>query len=240
MVLVKDQVQYKSSIEHGLLFKSLVNWAAIQPDSTFLVEADTGRELSYAQTLSAVSTLCHIFGKTPRHIMLALPGGIANAICWLSALSGGHHLIPMALNMTDKEKLIAARRYQTDVLVVEREDDARGFATPQAIVLTQHTCEMLIEQAPLALSHEPREGWAYLTTSGSTGEPKGVVLSERQIAWTASHVCESHNLSPRDRGLTVLPFFHVNAPVVSLCASLLAGSTVIIARRFSRREFWTW
>src|SRR6202035_1123762 len=81
---------------------------------------------------------------------------------------------------------------------------------------------------------------AYLTTSGSTGEPKSVVLSERQIVWTAEQVRASHKLSTRDRGLTVLPFFHVNAPVVSLCASLLAGSTVVIAERFSRQRFWTW
>jgi len=67
-----------------------------------------------------------------------------------------------------------------------------------------------------------------------------VVLSERQVAWTADHIRTSHHLSTRDRGLTVLPFFHVNAPVVSLCSSLLAGSTVVIARRFSRRNFWSW
>src|SRR6202035_4311403 len=81
---------------------------------------------------------------------------------------------------------------------------------------------------------------AYLTTSGSTGEPKSVVLSERQIVWTAEQVRASHKLSTRDRGLTVLPFFHVNAPVVSLCASLLAGATIVIARHFSLRAFWLW
>src|SRR5262249_12600093 len=47
-------------------------------------------------------------------------------------------------------------------------------------------------------------------------------------------------LSPSDRGLAVLPFFHINAPVVSLCASLMAGSTVVIAPRFSRSRFWEW
>jgi acyl-CoA synthetase (AMP-forming)/AMP-acid ligase II len=47
-------------------------------------------------------------------------------------------------------------------------------------------------------------------------------------------------LTQDDRGLAVLPFFHINAPVVSLCATLLAGSTVVVAPRFSRSRFWDW
>lgn len=61
-----------------------------------------------------------------------------------------------------------------------------------------------------------------------------------QIAWTADHVRTSHRLSPTDRGLTMLPFSHVNGPVVGLCASIMAGSTVVIARKFSRSHFWSW
>jgi acyl-CoA synthetase (AMP-forming)/AMP-acid ligase II len=63
---------------------------------------------------------------------------------------------------------------------------------------------------------------------------------ERQLAWTAEQIRSSHGLAPMDRGLTVLPFFHVNAPVVSLLASLLAGSAVVIAPRFRSSLFWQW
>jgi acyl-CoA synthetase (AMP-forming)/AMP-acid ligase II len=239
MVLIKDEVQREGQIEHGLLFKSLAYWATVQPDAPFLVEVETGREWSYKQALAAVCVLRESFGDQPRRIVLALPGGIINALCWLSALSGGHHLIPLPPQLTDKEKLAFTRRYQPHVLIVEQDNDASGFAS-QAIVLTQRMCEQLVEHAPLVSLPGVHEGYAYLTTSGSTGEPKGVVLSERQIAWAAEHVRKSHELSPWDRGLTVLPFFHVNAPVVSLCASLLAGSALVIARRFSRRQFWSW
>jgi acyl-CoA synthetase (AMP-forming)/AMP-acid ligase II len=62
----------------------------------------------------------------------------------------------------------------------------------------------------------------------------------RQVAWTAHHIAQAHQLGPEDRGLTVLPFSHVNAPVVSLCAALVAGGAVVIAERFSRSRFWPW
>ena len=224
----------------GSLYRSLVTWAAIKPDTPYIVEAETGREFSYAHTLAAVNTMRQLLGNTPRCLVLALPGGIVNAVIWISALSGGHTLIPLSPGTTDEEKARIVQKHRPDVLFVERTQDAQGFACPHAEVIPRQVCDALLDQASSYESLEPVEGRVCLTTSGTTGEPKGVVLSERQVAWTADSIRVSHRLSTRDRGLTVLPFFHVNAPVVSLCSSLLAGSTVIIARHFSRRHFWTW
>lgn len=240
MVILKEQVRKHSEIQYGSLFKSLLKQAAIQPDAVFIVEAETGRELTYAQALATVGAMRQNLGETPRTIALALPGGLANAVLWLSALSGGHHLVPVSPLATAREKSIIAQRHQPDVIIVEREEDARDFDCPRATIISRSDCEALMERATLPTTLEPLEGYVYLITSGTTGEPKCVVLSERQIAWTAEHVRISHELTGKDRGLTVLPFFHVNAPVVSLCASLLAGSTVVIASRFSKQRFWSW
>src|SRR5205823_4936634 len=91
-----------------------------------------------------------------------------------------------------------------------------------------------------AAAFSPREGELCLTTSGTTGTPKGVRLRAGQIAWTAEQIRLSNRLTVEDRGLSVLPFFHVNAPVVSLCATVRAGGAVAIAERFSRSRFWDW
>jgi acyl-CoA synthetase (AMP-forming)/AMP-acid ligase II len=206
----------------------------------YIIEAETGRTFTYAQTLAAVNTMRRFLGESPRCIAMMLPGGIVSAIVWISALSGGHLLIPLSPNATDEEKMRAAQRNNVEVLVVKQTAEAQGFASPDATIITRQVCEILIGQTSSHPPIEPIEGSVCLTTSGTTGEPKGVILKERQIAWTAHHVCISHQLTPQDRGLTVLPFYHVNAPVVSLCASLLAGGTVIIAQRFSRRHFWSW
>jgi acyl-CoA synthetase (AMP-forming)/AMP-acid ligase II len=240
MVLTQEHVRQIQRVEQGLLYRSLLRWVKLQPDAPAIVEAETGRQLSYLQILAAVQAVRRWLGDNPRRLILAMPAGIVNATLWLSALSGGHHLLPISPTATAEEKAAAARRHRPDVLIVEHEEDARGFGSPGATILTQQLCEMLIEQAPLAPLPGPREGYVYLTTSGSTGEPKCVVLAERQITWTAEQVCRSHSLTPRDRGLSVLPFFHVNAPVVSLCSSLLAGSTIVIAQRFSKQQFWSW
>jgi acyl-CoA synthetase (AMP-forming)/AMP-acid ligase II len=243
MISLKEQIRKQSEIPCGSLLNSLVKWAAIQPDKVYIGEAETGYALTYTQTLAAVNSMRQALGNTPLTLVLSLSSGIANAVLWLSALSGGHSLVPVSPSATDREKLLIAKRHRPDIVCVEHEEDARGFECPSAEVWTRHNCETIIQQASALKtqkSQEPVEGRVYLATSGTTGEPKWVMLTEQQVAWTAEHVRSSHGLTIQDRGLTVLPFFHVNAPVVSLCASLLAGSTVVIAGRFSRQRFWSW
>src|SRR6266480_540845 len=237
---VEVYVKSLESLASGSLYRSLVAWAKSQPDAAYIVEAETGRACTYARVFDSVNRMRQLLGDTPRCIMLALPGGIVNAVIWISALSGGHMLVPLSPDAPDEEKSRIVQKYRPDVLFVERTQEAQGFACPHAQVISRQACNALLEQASSYESLKPVEGRVCLATSGTTGEPKGVVLSERQIAWTADSIRASHRLSTRDRGLTVLPFFHVNAPVVSLYSSLLAGSTVIIARRFSRRHFWSW
>ncbi|HLW02073.1 MAG TPA: AMP-binding protein [Ktedonobacterales bacterium] len=226
----------------GLLYEHLRNWAATRPEAPFLIEAETGVTLTYKQSFTACQAMRQHLGAEPRSILLGLPGGIANAIVWLSALTGGHTLIPIAPDAPAQEVLRVTDLFPPDVIIADQAVGQESLGQPRTPMLTKRDCEMLIHHAAFDAGPAlpPIEGRACLRTSGSTGQPKSVLLGEQQIAWAAGQVRRSHQLSPSDRGLAVLPFFHVNAPVVSLCASLLAGSSVVIASRFSRSRFWSW
>jgi acyl-CoA synthetase (AMP-forming)/AMP-acid ligase II len=223
--------------------QKFVAWANIQPDKPFLIEAESGRCLTYRQCLASVQAAQDVLGDGPKNVFLSLSNGLENAVFWLAALTGGHLLGPLPPGASPAECARVASLFRPDVLVVEQMDDAQKFRSPGALVLTREECEALLQ------GHEPatstatgfgREGRVCFMTSGTTGDPKCVLLTAAQVVWAADHVQSAHRLTPGERGLTVLPFSHVNAPVVSLCASLLAGSTVVIARRFSRSHFWSW
>ena len=77
-----------------------------------------------------------------------------------------------------------------------------------------------------------------LLTSGSTGAPKAVELTEDRLLHVARAVARHHQLSPADRGFSPLPLFHINAQVVALLASLQAGAALLVDRRFRRQGFW--
>ena len=75
-------------------------------------------------------------------------------------------------------------------------------------------------------------------TSGTTGRPKGVVHTQSSLlagGWTVS---VAHKLTPNDRGMGVLPFYHINGLCVTVMGSLVSGGSVAMVSRFSASQFW--
>jgi len=75
-------------------------------------------------------------------------------------------------------------------------------------------------------------------TSGTTGQPKGVVHSHASLlagGWTTAI---AHELSPADCGLCVLPIYHINGLCVSLMGALVSGGSIAMVPRFSASQFW--
>ncbi|WP_257458839.1 AMP-dependent synthetase/ligase [Archangium lipolyticum] len=76
------------------------------------------------------------------------------------------------------------------------------------------------------------EGLATLIyTSGTTGNPKGVMLSHRNLVWTAHHLMRATGM--REEGealLSYLPLAHIAEQMLSLHGPLLIGAEVFFAR----------
>lgn len=69
-------------------------------------------------------------------------------------------------------------------------------------------------------------------TSGTTGRPKGAVLSEQALLCSALMSQHMFDLSPADRALNVLPLFHVGGLNIQPIPTLLFGGTVVLHPRF--------
>jgi fatty-acyl-CoA synthase len=77
--------------------------------------------------------------------------------------------------------------------------------------------------------------WALLFTSGSTGAPKAVRLSQGRAASTV--VPAAAAFGPTDVLYCAMPLFHGNALLACLLPGLTAGATVVLRPRFSASEF---
>ncbi|MEH0512679.1 4-coumarate--CoA ligase family protein [Streptomyces sp. B21-106] len=74
-------------------------------------------------------------------------------------------------------------------------------------------------------------------SSGTTGVPKGVMLTHRQIATNLAQLEPAISAGPGDRILAVLPFFHIYGLTALMNAPLRQGATVVVLPRFDLETF---
>lgn len=74
-------------------------------------------------------------------------------------------------------------------------------------------------------------------TSGSTGQPKGVMLDHANLAAMSQQMVEVFELSENDHALLVLPLFHVNSILVSFLSPMRVGGRVTVLERFTPDSF---
>jgi len=79
---------------------------------------------------------------------------------------------------------------------------------------------------------------AVLYTSGTTGRPKGVMLTHKGIVFGANIKTKHIPVQPAERILCVLPLFHGGGLCDLSFPTIYSGATIILRRNFSATEFW--
>ena len=77
-----------------------------------------------------------------------------------------------------------------------------------------------------------RDPALFLYTSGTTGRPKGVILSHRNLAANVASCQQAGAFGPEDSFLCLLPFFHTYAITGTILLPLLNGSKIVLVERF--------
>lgn len=88
--------------------------------------------------------------------------------------------------------------------------------------------------------NDPDDVVLFLHTSGTTSRPKGVPLTQQNLAASVRNIRSVYRLSEVDSTVIVLPLFHVHGLVAGLLSSLSAGASVTLpaSGRFSASTFW--
>ncbi|MGD8427609.1 MAG: class I adenylate-forming enzyme family protein [Balneolaceae bacterium] len=75
-------------------------------------------------------------------------------------------------------------------------------------------------------------------TSGTTGAPKGVVLSQRNLLEDARSISDWHGIDDKTRMMCVLPIHHVNGTVVTLITPYYAAGSTVLNQRFHTKRYF--
>ena len=79
-----------------------------------------------------------------------------------------------------------------------------------------------------------------LHTSGTTSRPKIVPLSQRNVCASASNIGRTVAFTATDRGLNIMPLFHIHGLIAGILAPLSAGGEVSCTPGFNALKFFGW
>jgi len=226
--------------------------ARTQPQALYALATETTDRIDYAGLelqCQRVATLLLAQGTQPGDtVSLVMPNGLNTLRLLLGALHGGWCVNPVNL-LSSAEQMRYVLEHSDCKLVIASPDWAD---TVRAVIATLgRPVALLVCSADFDAAYDPLPENATVTpdpaadtmallmyTSGTTGVPKGVVLTQANLAANAHNISREHGLAPRDRVLAVLPLYHINAFAVTMLAPLAHGGSLAMPPKFSAGSFW--
>lgn len=218
---------------------------------------------SYAAFDDVVSRVATTFaalgvGRT-RGVHLALTNSPSFVAAWIAAVRLGSYIVPSDPLATAHElaehlgrtapcvSVVSTRRLAAAEGALEILAFDHGEVAPPAMVAVDEDdamCGDLVTttgRVQLAFSDwpspAPTDRAAVMFTSGTTGRPKGVVITQANYAFAGTTMANAADLTGDDRQLVVLPLFHANAQYYSFASAIAVGAGVALMHTFSASGF---
>ncbi len=223
------------------------------PEKIYTIAPEPGFSLSYLQlkedSIRLGKHLLKLGLKRGDKISFMLGNGYQTVKIFLGTMYSGIVIAPLnlmsqpsqleyVLNHSDtklvffsqehKERLTAAvKKADRDIKLIEIDIDSKSIF-PEGHDLSDIPLPDVTEEDDALL----------LYTSGTTGLPKGVILSHKNVVAGAQYTAMAHDLTPEDRALCSLPLYHINGEVVTAVTPLVSGGSVVMPHKFRTRDFW--
>ena len=226
--------------------------AGATPDRDFLIAPESGRVLGFADLRDAVDELGMRLDRLGlgqgSKVAFLLNNGYWTLRLFLGVMANNRIIVPLnavagtlqlvhVLGHSDAEVVFVAPEYrqkldeimaqvERPIRVIEIDDDTGPDWPRDQTTVTSPPPPSAEDTALL------------LYTSGSTGLPKGAVISHRAVFSGGRNVTVGHQLQATDRALCVLPVYHINGAMVTVSAPLYSGGSVVMPKRFSASDYW--
>ncbi|MET0917755.1 MAG: AMP-binding protein [Burkholderiales bacterium] len=223
--------------------------ARSQPDAPFLIAPEPRVILTYAdlaRTSRAFAAAMAAHGVAPGEVVgFMLGNGVAAAAVFLGAMYGGYVVSPINLLAQDAHLDHALAHAAPKVVLAAPELVARLEAALARVggatrVFARDPDDASfdgrggVDLPPLAASSPAM----LMYTSGTTGTPKGVLLTHANMLAAGRAVAGAQALAPRDRVLSSLPLYHINGQCIATVTPLVSGGSIVMPHRFSVSQWW--
>ena len=226
--------------------------AEASPERCFLIAPDVDKTLSFDELKSAADEVGLMLDRLGlargAKVAFLLNNGYWTLRLFLGVMASNRIIVPLnavagttqlvhVLGHSDTEVVFVAPEYREklDEIMAQVERPIRVIETTDEDGPDWPADENPVPSPPAPQADDTA---LLLYTSGSTGLPKGAMISHRAVTSGGRNVVEGHQLQADDRALCVLPVYHINGAMVTVSAPLYSGSSVVMPKRFSAKDYW--
>ncbi|MBT2336672.1 AMP-binding protein [Variovorax paradoxus] len=229
--------------------------AAAQPQAVYALSTESEHSIGFGELARGCRTVAAVLqahgAQRGDTVSVVMPNGLQTLRVLLGAMHGGLCVNPVNLLSQPEQMRYVLAHSDCRVVCVAPEWQERVRAMmvdvgrPVDLLVADPDARALPGERdagdPDDTAFEPPspdDVALLMYTSGTTGMPKGVMLTQGNLAANAHAISAEHRLSPADRVLAVLPLYHINAFCVTMLAPLAHGGSLAMPPKFSAGRFW--
>lgn len=208
------------------------------------------KEITYSQLEKDTNQLAHALidlGVKPADMVsIMLPNSIEFLISYFGVIKSGATMVPLnisfkalaveyILNNSEAKFLITSKRFLKLIDKCDLEHLEKIILVDEERVgehLILDDFSDMPDTLPELENIDEEYAAACLYTSGTTGKPKGAILTHKNLTFDTNKTIEFLNVDDSDRYIVVLPMFHAFAETVCMLMPMFLGAEIVIIDKF--------
>jgi long-chain acyl-CoA synthetase len=223
----------------------------VQGDKVFLYAPENGATLTYGQ-LSKEAQHFSTWLEEQKisahgHVGLYMHNGRQTSTIFLAAMACGRVITPLNLLAPTDQLAWVLDHSDIEVLFYSPDKKQNLLLALEKTKRSFLLCELdpdseegpfMQSQAGILRPVQATQSALLMYTSGTTGTPKGVLLTHANLLHAARSMASWHSLTEADTVLSSLPIYHINGQVISTITPFVSGGSIVAPHAFSVSSWW--
>lgn len=205
------------------------------PDKTALIQIETGETWTYKELMQHANGWSSTFSNQQLQqgdrVVTLMENSIESFAILIACRLNELIYVPLNTKLSISELQVVLSDCTPALLITDDTHCERAMQLSPTKFLTCGSSE-LVEPTTYKWRDEPQLPWMIIYTGGTTGKPKGVVLSYEAVTTNAMNTVISWGLNDKDCTLNYMPLFHTGGINALALPILMAGGTVVIGQKF--------
>ena len=215
-------------------------WAYTHPDRTAVItdnEKVSYKQLDRMIALAAQRIQEKLQGRKGERIAILSHNRLEYIVLLFAIAKAECVAVPLNIRLSAKELIFQLNDSGSRILYAEK-DNAEFAASLveqselENLAFMEYVCEDTQTSFTFEQTIDEEAPYIICYTSGTTGKPKGAVLTQSNIFWNAVNNKLAIDLTSEDRCIVLLPLFHIGGIGLFAFPALFSGGTIVIPGKF--------